>query len=55
MAISKGIQFHSFTATEKAKLREGTMSMRSDWVKKMEKKMPSRQILDDVVAAGKKP
>ena len=51
MAISNGIQYHTFTAEEKSKLREGTTSMRSDWVKKMEKKMPARQILDDVVAA----
>ena len=55
MAISKGIKYHTFTAEEKSKLRKGTMSMRSDWVNKMEKKMPSRQILDDVVAAAKKP
>jgi len=55
MAISKGIQYHTFTSEEKSKLRKGTTSMRSDWVKKMEKKMPSQQILDDVVAATKGP
>jgi len=54
MAITKGIQYHTFSADEKAKLREDTMSIRDDWVKKMEKKMPARQILDDVAAAAGK-
>lgn len=55
MAIQNGIQFHTFSAKEKAKLREGTMGIRDDWVKKMGEKMPARQILDDVVAAAGNP
>ena len=39
---------------EKAKLREGTMGMREEWVAKNEKKMNSKQILDDVVTAASK-
>ena len=54
MAITNGITFHSFSDEEKAKLREGTMGMRDEWVSKNEEKMNARQILDDVVAAAAK-
>ena len=52
MAITNGISFHTFSDEEKAKLREGTMGMRDDWVAKNEKNMNAQQILDDVVAAA---
>jgi TRAP-type C4-dicarboxylate transport system substrate-binding protein len=52
MAISKGIQYHTFSPEEKSKLIKGTMSMRNDWVNKMKKKMSAQQILDDVVDAA---
>jgi len=52
MAITNGIAFHTFSDEEKGKLREGTMTMRDDWVAKNEKKMDAKRILDDVVAAA---
>ena len=54
MAISKGIQYHRFSGDEKARLREGTLSIRDGWVAKMGEKIPAQQILDEVVTAAAK-